>query len=464
MLMKHTIKLGDKTIKYTTTTGLMPISNAEGEVEANIFFVAYTRDDIDKSAKRPLMFAFNGGPGSASVWLHLGALGPKRVDMPKVEIPAPPYELVDNASTWLDKTDLVFIDPVGTGYSRALKTDLTKKFHSLQGDISSISEFIRMYLTRYERWTSPLFMVGESYGTTRAAGLSGRLIERYGIAFNGIILISTVLDFQTLQFDKGNDIAYVLYLPAYTATAWYHKKLSPDLQKDLKTTIDAAEKWALNEYTVALAKGSRLPENERKAVAAKLASLTGLSPEYFELANLRVDPSRFRKELFRKEGKAAGRLDSRFVGDEASGIAERPDLDVSNAAIRPPFTATINHSIRTSLRYTTDVPYYILGEGVNSWDYGIGGRGGYAGTSTALRDAFAQNPSMKVMVASGYYDLATPFLAAEYTFEHMDLDPKVRKNVTFKEYESGHMMYIHPESLPKLKVDVDAFIEQSLKK
>lgn len=459
VVTKHRIELGGKPLAYTATTGVMPIRNDQGETEANIFFIAYTRDDAGDRAKRPLMFSFNGGPGSASVWLHLGAVGPKRVDTPDAVIPAPPFRLVDNEHTWLDKTDLVFIDPVGTGYSRASKPELTKKFHGLQGDLQSVGEFIRMYLTRHERWGSPLFLVGESYGTTRAAGLAGRLVERNGIAFNGIVLVSTVLNFQTIQFDPGNDIPYALYLPSYTATAWYHRKLAPDLQHDLKSTLDAAEKWASGEYTLALAKGDGLAGDERKAVVEKLARFTGLDARYVDLADLRIEPTRFRKELLRGERKSVGRLDSRFVGSDASGVSERPDFDPSMSAIRPPYTSTINQYLRDALGYKTDVPYHILGEGVGAWDWGLTGRQGYPETASPLRDALAQNPSMKVFIASGYYDLATPYAATEYTFAHMDLGPEARRNLRFEEYEAGHMMYVHPASLARLKGDVAGFID-----
>ena len=453
------ILLGGKPLAYDVTTGLMPIRNDQGETEAQIFFVAYTRHDAGDRARRPLMFSFNGGPGSASVWLHLGAVGPKRVDFPDAVIPAPPFHLVDNQETWLDKTDLVFIDPVGTGYSRATKPELTKKFHGLQGDIQSVGEFIRMYLTRYDRWTSPLFLVGESYGTTRAAGLAGRLVERNGIAFNGIILVSTVLNFSTLTFDPGHDVPYAVYLPTYTATAWYHKKLAPDLQRDLKSALEAAEKWAASDYTIALSRGDQLTPEEHKAAVAGLARFTGLDPSYVDLADLRIEPTRFRKELLRKERRSVGRLDSRYLGDDASGVSERPDFDPSMAAIRPPYTSMINSYLRDALGYKTDVPYYILGEGVGAWDWGLGGRQGYPETATSLRDALAQNPSMKVMIASGYFDLATPFAATESTFAHMGLAPELRKNLRFEEYEAGHMMYVNPASLAKLKRDVASFID-----
>ncbi|HEX8097514.1 MAG TPA: hypothetical protein VF507_05735, partial [Pyrinomonadaceae bacterium] len=255
---KHEIRIGGRVLRYTVTTGMMPLRSAAGETEARLFFVAYTADNAGSAAQRPLMFSFNGGPGSSSVWLHLGVLGPRRVKMlDDGGMPPPPFQLVDNEYTWLDQADMVFIDPVGTGYSRAAKPELAAKYFGLEGDIASVGEFIRLYLSRYERWSSPLFLVGESYGTTRAAGLSGYLIEK-GVAFNGIILVSTVMSFGTIRFGRGNDLPFVLYLPTYAATAWYHKKLAPELQADLRKTLEEVERWAATDYAAALAKGDRL--------------------------------------------------------------------------------------------------------------------------------------------------------------------------------------------------------------
>jgi carboxypeptidase C (cathepsin A) len=460
VVTKHEITVGGKALKYTVTAGMMPIKNQSGETEAQIFFMAYTADNAANAATRPLMFSFNGGPGSSSVWLHLGALGPRRVKMQDEGwMPAPPFQLVDNEQTWLDQTDLVFIDPVGTGYSRATKPELAAKFFGLRGDLDSVGEFIRMYLTRYERWSSPLFLVGESYGTTRASGLAGSLIER-GIAFNGVILISTIMNFQTVGFDRGNDLPYILYLPTFTAAAWYHKKLPADLQKDLKKTLDEVEKWAASDYTLALQKGDKLTASERQAVIDKLARYTGLEKSYIDNANLRIDNSRFSKELLRNEKRSIGRLDGRFKGLDASGISERPDFDPSNSAIRPPYTATFYNYVRTELGYKSDLDYYILGGGVGRWDWGVNNN--YADTSEALRSAFAKNPFMKVFVGFGYYDFATPYFAAEYTLSHMGLDPSVRGNITRKYYEAGHMMYIDKKSLAQLKQDVSGFIQSSI--
>lgn len=457
----HKIHVGGNVLKYTATVGLMPIRNSEsGDTEAHIFFMAYTLDDPTDSKHRPLMFSFNGGPGSASVWLHLGAIGPRRVKMsPEGKMPAPPFELEDNQSTWLDQTDLVFIDPVGTGYSRPVKPELGTKFWSLQGDIDSVGEFIRMYLTRYERWTSPLFIVGESYGTTRASGLSGYLIDK-GIALDGIVLVSSVLNFETLEFARGNDLPYVLYLPSFTTTAWYYKKLPPDLQADFAKAIAESEQFASGEYSQALAKGDQLTPAERRSAIGRYARLTGLSETYIDNANLRVAQWDFCKELLRDQKRSVGRLDSRFEGIDASNISEAPDYDPSEAAIRPPYTATFNNYVRAELGYKTDLVYYILGGGVKGWEFP---RGEYADVSPALRNALTKNPFMRVFVAEGYYDLATPFYGADYTIAHLGLDPTLRNHVSTAQYEAGHMMYIRSESLAKLKHDVSAFLEDALK-
>ncbi len=463
IVTKHEITLAGKPLKYTATTGYLPIKDDKGEAEAHIFFIAYTKDDGGDRSKRPLTFSFNGGPGSASVWLHLGAIGPKRVAFPDGgEFPVPPFKLVDNESTWLDETDLVFIDPVGTGYSRAVKPELNRKFHGLVGDLESVGEFIRLYLTRSERWGSPMFIVGESYGTTRAAGLSDRLLRK-GIAASGIILISSVLNFQTLDPAKGNDLPYILFLPTFTATAWYHKKLPPDLQSDRRATLLEAAKWAEGEYATALMQGDRLTPERRKEVARQLARYTGLDPVYVERSNLRIDDTRFRKELLRDRGRTVGRLDSRFLGLDEIGVTDRPEDDPSMSAIRPAYTSTFNQYVREELGFATDTTYYILGEGVGPWDWGPTGRG-QADTSDALRDALSKNPYLKVLVASGYYDMATPFQATEYTLAHMGLDPSMKANFKVEEYESGHMMYIHGPSLIKLKTDVAAFLRATLAK
>jgi len=465
VVTKHELRLASgRVLRYSVTTGLMPLKNDTGEVEARIFFMAYALERTGGPETRPLMFSFNGGPGSSSVWLHLGALGPKRVKMrTDGAMPSPPYRLVDNEHTWLDDTDLVFIDPVGTGYSRPAKPELGKKYWGVQGDIESVGEFIRLYLTRHERWGSPLFLVGESYGTTRAAGLAGHLVER-GIAFNGILLVSSILNFQTARFTTGNDLPYPLFLPTYAATAWYHKKLSPEMQaKPIAEFLREVEAFAGSEYPGALQKGDRMSADERQAVVKKLARYTGLSETYLDEANLRVEIQRFCKELLRHERRTVGRLDTRFQGSDASGVAERPEFDPSMAAIRPPYTATFNDYVRRSLGYKSDTVYHILGGGIASpWDFGS--QNGFADTSEALRSAFAKNPDMKLFVANGYYDLATPYFATAYTLSHMGLDEAQRARVSTAYYEAGHMMYIHEGELARLKQDVAKFIASALAK
>lgn len=462
VVTKHELRAGGRTLRYTATAGFLPIRNAQGESEARVFFIAYTLDGIADRARRPLTVSFNGGPGSSSVWLHLGALGPRRVAMnDDGTMPPPPFRLVDNEATWLDQTDLVFVDPVGTGYSRPVKPEQGKSFWSVQGDIQSVGEFIRLYLTRYERWASPLFLVGESYGTTRAAGLAGHLIDR-GIAFNGIVLVSSILNFQTARFTVGNDLPYVLFLPTYTATAFYHRRLAPELQRDLSATLKEVEAWASGEYTAALARGAALEPDARSAVADKLARYTGLSREYVERADLRIEIQRFCKELLRDQGRTVGRLDSRFVGFDRSGVAEQPDFDPSLAAIRPPYTAALNDHVRRTLGFQSDEPYHILGGGIGSWDWGSAGDG-FADTGDALRQAFAKNPHMRVFVASGYFDLATPYFATEYTLAHLGLPPELAARIVKRYYHAGHMMYIDVGELAALRRDVAAFIDDTLR-
>ncbi len=455
----HSITVDGQTFNYTATAGRLPIKNEEGEIDAQMFYVAYTKDDVAPGEKRPVMFSFNGGPGSPSLWLHMGAIGPKRVDVEEHDYyPQPPFELIDNAYTWLDKTDLVFIDPIGTGHSRAHTKEKAEKYWGVNGDIESVGEFIRLWITRNERWSSPLFLVGESYGTTRAAGLAGHLIGR-GIAFNGIVLVSSILNFQTARFSKGNDLPYVLFLPTYTATAFYHGKLGPDLSRDLNKTLKEVEAWAMGEYSAALSRGDQLTAAERRSIVKKLARYTGLKPEYCDYRDLRINIHMFCKELLRDQKRTVGRIDSRIKGidDTINGAAAHPEHDPSMTALTPPYTATYNDYLRTKLGYKTDQPYFIF-EGIKKpWDWGSAGEG-HPDTSEALRHAMAGNPHMRIYVASGYFDLATPYYATEYTLAHMGIDPEIRGNVQTGYFEAGHMMYIHEPSLKKLKQDVTAFI------
>ena len=454
----HQLELDGRALAYSATVGKLPLKDEKDKIVAQIFYTAYTLEANDEPAQRPLIFVFNGGPGAASIWLHMGALGPKRVDMgAEGFMPPPPYRLIDNAHSWLDLGDLVFIDPVGTGFSRAVDPADNEKYWGLEADLEAVGEFIRLYLSRNQRWTSPLYLAGESYGTTRAAGLAGHLIDR-GIAFNGVILISTVMNFQTLRFTKANDLPYALYLPSYCAAAHYHGALADELQRaDLSSLLAEVAAWAEGEYTLALAKGDRLSEDERQEIAGRLARYTGLSPRFILGADLRINIMSFCKELLRDEKRALGRLDARFIGIMASAEGASFDFDPSMNAIVPPYTAVYNQYIRAELGYASDLNYEILSFKVNeNWTY----KGGeFPDTSEGLRAAFAKNPFMRVLVAQGYYDLATPFQAAYYSLAHMGLDASLRDNVVIAEYEAGHMMYLHEPSLAKLKADAAAFID-----
>ena len=462
----HEITLGGKVIKYRATAGYLVLKNEKDEARANIFFVAYTKLDEADPAKRPLTFSFNGGPGSSSVWLHMGALGPKRVVMTdKGESVPPPYKWVDNEFSWLDQTDLVFIDPVSTGYSRAAKDVDPKQFHGFTGDIESVGEFIRLWMTRNQRWASPKFLVGESYGTTRAAGLSEYLQQRYDIYLNGITLISSIMNFQTARFAPGNDLPYQLFLPTYTAAAFYHGKLKGELAKDLRKTLDRAQDFVLKDYTAALTLGDALPAAERERIAQQMSDLTGLSVDYIKRQNLRVSIFRFTRELKRDEGRAIGRLDSRIVGiaDESGGDGPGGgNFDPSMEAINGGYTAALNDYVRRELKYENDLPYEILTNRVSPWNYS-NVENEYLNVAETLKRAMTKNTFLKVWIANGYYDLATPFFATDYTVKHMGLDAAVRGNIKLTYYEAGHMMYIHMDSLKKMKTDYNAWMDATLK-
>jgi carboxypeptidase C (cathepsin A) len=445
-------------LRYTVTTGRLPLKDDEGEIVAQVFFVAYTLDG--GAPDRPLMFTFNGGPGSPAIWLHLGAVGPKRAPMYEEGVlPPPPYRIEDNPASWLEFADLVFIDPVGTGFSRARTPKEAEKYWSVKGDIESVGEFIRLYLTRYQRWLSPVYLAGESYGTTRAAGLAGHLVDR-GISFAGLVLVSSILNFQTARFSRGNDLPYVLFLPTYAATAWYHNRLVGDLRESLERTVEEARAFAAGAYAQALAKGVSLPEEERAQVLDGLVRLTGLTSKFLDLADLRINIHDFCKELLRNERRTVGRLDSRVKGleDYAKGHAQRPDHDPSMTMLMAPYLAAFMDYVRRDLGYETDLEYQIFGGIKNPWDWGSAGEG-HPDTSEALRAAVAKNAYMKVFVASGYYDLATPFFATEYTLDHMGLHPAQRAAFTLRYYEAGHMMYVKPQCLADLRDDVRAFVE-----
>jgi len=464
VMTKHSVKIGGQEVKYTATAGTMVLKLEDGTPKASVFYVAYTKDDVADATKRPITFAFNGGPGAGSLWLHVGALGPRRVEMGDVgNLLPPPYKFVDNEASILDVTDIVFIDPVTTGFSRPVPGEADKQFHGVQEDVQSVGDFIRLWATRNRRWGSPKFLAGESYGTTRAAGLSGYLQQRYGMYLNGIILISSILNFQTAEFDTGNDLPYILYLPTYTAIAWYHKKLPSDLQGDLQKAIAESKAFAVGAYADALMAGDALPAAKRAEIAQKLSRLTGISAEYIDRADLRIEIQRFDKELMKNERRTVGRLDGRFTGIDADAAGEQPDYDPSLAAIVGPYTATLNEYVRGELKFESDLPYEFLTGRVRPWNYAPY-ENRYVNVAETLRRAMTQNQFLHVFVGKGYYDLATPFFAADYTFDHLGLDPTLRSHISGGYYEAGHMMYVHHDSLMKLKQDLAQFIQASLPK
>jgi len=466
----HQVTVDGKVVNYTATAGYMPMKDKDDKVIAKIFYVAYSGDNTGNKGKRPVTFVFNGGPGSASIWLHMGSFSPVRVKFAddKGDAPAPPYQYENNPNTWLGFTDLVFIDPVSTGYSRPQKGVEAKLFHGYTEDIESVGDFIRLYITKNERWESPKFIAGESYGTTRAAGLSGYLQDRYGMYLNGITLISSVLNFQLIDFKNGNEMPYVYFLPTYANTAQYFKKLSPELEGLSPAELTKkAELFANGTYSYFLSLGDQAPADLVSKMVDSLNYFTGIPKDYIRKANERITDGRFFKEVLKDEGKIVGRYDSRFTGEDLDDAGEYPSYDPSDANLNGLFIGAFNQYVRKDLGYVNDIPYEAV---ASVWPWDLKPFGGYAGgdnsyldVSETLRSAMTQNTHLHVNVVCGYYDLATPVYNAEYVVSHMGLRPDVRKNIVLNYYKAGHMVYVSKETDEKLKADEEAFYQNALK-
>lgn len=455
----NTITINGERVTYQAETGMLPILSPTGAVRASIFYVAYTRIDNDKAdkSKRPVTFCFNGGPGSSSVWLHLGALGPRRVKMnPDGTLPAPPFGLLDNESSILDVSDLVFIDPIATGFSRPAEDEKSDHFFGNSADLDSVGEFIRLWTTRHSRWLSPKYLCGESYGVFRAAGLAQYLSDHYGMYLNGLVLVSGVLDFETIEDRPGNDVPYPLYLPAYTAAAQFHNKLPPDLENDLDKALAESRAFAKGEYVAALEQGDSLPTDERKKVVTELARLTGLKPEIIEDNDLRIDEGVFRRQLLHDQGLILGAYDARITGRDDDPTSQSPDYDPAAAATEGPFSAAINSYIRDELKFEDDLPYELLA-GVQPWNYGDDNGFGYAAGRLAI--IMNENPYMKILVLGGRCDLVCPIDTVHYAIDHMQLAPEYRTNITYAQFDAGHMMYINSPDLQKMHETIETFLK-----
>lgn len=480
----HTCEINGETIHYEATAGtivLVKDEAKEAKPSAKMFYISYRQtlspgdeyrakkdagEEVAESnypdaTTRPITFSFNGGPGSSSVWLHLGIFGPKKVAYADDEgrPGPPPYRVEANPYSLLDKSDFVFIDPVSTGFSRAQGETSEKEFHGLESDISSVASFIKRYITRNNRWSSPLYIAGESYGTTRAAGLTHHLHTQHGISVNGVLLISAVLEFASLRFGDANDLAYICFFPSYAATAHYHGMLAPEHQnKPIDQLYKEAEAFALRDYAAALTLGARLTQEEEDRVVRQMADFTGLKPEFIQRNNLRVDQGRFCKELLRDRGLTVGRFDSRFTGQDRDDADDTYDYDPSYAVIRSNYTESFNAYIREELGFESDLSYEIL-TNVWPWDYGQAGQGRYVNVAERLRSVMHEQPHIRVFVASGYHDLATPPLGMDYTHDHMQLRDELHGNIKNHYYVGGHMMYLDKASMAQLKADLDAFYE-----
>lgn len=461
----HSIVAQGRTIAYKATAGTLTIRNDEGKPTASVFYVAYTADGTKPGTRRPITFLYNGGPGSASLWLHMGSFGPMRVETTNPDYVKPaPYGYGPNPDTLLDKTDLVFIDAVGTGYSRPLGDAKGKDFWGVDQDADAFAKAVIRYLGKNGRWNSPKYIFGESYGTTRSGALAYQLQDR-GVALNGVILLSSILNYGVRQ--PGFDQIYLTYLPSYAATAWYHNRIQ-NRPADLSAYLAEVRAWTYGPYAAALAKGQNLPDAERDAVAQQMAAYTGLSVEYLKSANLRVDLSRFRKELLRDQRLTIGRFDSRYTGVDADAAGEGPEFDASDVAVSGAYIASLHDYLANGLGYKTDLGYRLSARDSEGWRWDFshrapGFRQPQASPDVAidLSVAMRTNPSLKVLSLNGWYDMATPFFGTEYDLSHMMLEPALRGNVMFRYYPAGHMAYLNPEARHQMHADLAAFYDAS---
>jgi carboxypeptidase C (cathepsin A) len=463
---EHSIRIGGQTIAYKATAGYILLKNDKEEPTGLMYAVAYTRTDVKDLSQRPISFLYNGGPGSASMWLHMGAFGPRRVYTVNGQFTPPaPYKLVDNGESLLDKTDLVFIDAMGTGYSHAVCKGQDKDFWGIDEDIQAFGQFIVNYISRNDRWNSPKFLIGESYGTFRSAALGNYLQSHDTVHLNGIVLISSVLDLASLTFSPGDDRPYIFYLPSYAAVAWYHKVLK-DRPADLPAFIDEARNYAQNEYAAALFKGADLPADQKAAVAKKLSYFTGLTEDYLIKADLRVTLSQFRAELQRSTGLTTGRIDARFTGYTYDLLEENAQGDPEGPAVGGAFTALLNQYNRDELKFTPDRPYRNSAGVFGSWKWTRQetrrfGFPGAPNVDTDLSEAMIANPKLLVEVENGYFDFATPFFATEFTMKHLGLPTELQKNLTLDYYDAGHMMYLHDQDRASLHDHIARFIDRA---
>ncbi len=463
---EHRITIGGRVVEYTATAGTMLMKGDEDQPIALFGYTAYVENEAD-AARRPILFAYNGGPGSASIWLHMGILGPQRVVIEDAEFTSPgPFHRVANEHSILDQSDLVMIDPVGTGFSKPVGDAKDKDFWGVDQDIASVSDFIARYVTENGRWLSPKYLLGESYGGMRSGGVVYRLLQAHGLALNGVILVSPYLDFVSGNPGIGIDLPHVLFFTTFAGTAWYHDTI-PNKPADLLVFLEESERFAETVYAPALFKGNRLSEAERQEVLAGLARFTGISEDYWDRANMRIDEGQFSKELLRHRKETSGRSDTRFKGEGLNHLGERFTYDPFDSAVGPAFVAAFHDYYRKDLGVDIKRDYVVSGKFWKSWDESHVSPAPtqwydklpVANTAIDLAFAMVQNPKMRVLVQQGYFDLATPYGVTEYVLDHMDLDPDLRKNITVRFYEAGHMMYVHPPSMVSFKDDLANFIE-----